>query len=85
MILIGLVQCVGFRGYSKRVAESLGVVGFVENREDGSVHIEAEGEESALKAFLVACRKGPSRARVEDVTFEFSLTLEHYSSFSELS
>ena len=40
----GRVQGVGFRFSTVREAEELGIKGFVENRMDGSVYIEAEGE-----------------------------------------
>ena len=39
----GKVQGVFFRDETKNKAEQLGLVGFVENTEDGKVYIEAEG------------------------------------------
>jgi acylphosphatase len=37
------------------------------NDPDGTVYIEAEGEETALKEFLAWCRKGPITAKVTKV------------------
>ena len=48
--VFGKVQGVGFRYYTQRKAVELGITGFVQNRPDGSVYIEAEGEEEDLDA-----------------------------------
>ena len=47
----GLVQGVGFRYAAERIAESLGLVGWVRNLEDGRVEVMCEGPEKALKDF----------------------------------
>ena len=64
----GRVQGVFFRASTERAARELGITGTVRNEADGSVRIEAEGEEAKLDAFVAWCRKGPSRARVERVS-----------------
>jgi acylphosphatase len=61
----GKVQGVFFRASTKEAAERLGINGFVRNEPDGSVYIEAEGEEEKLNQFVEWCRVGPPRARVE--------------------
>lgn len=63
----GRVQGVGFRFFTERKAKELNIKGFVKNRPDGSVHIEAEGEPQQLELFIEWCRSGPSWARVQDV------------------
>ncbi|HUT23420.1 MAG TPA: acylphosphatase [Sumerlaeia bacterium] len=69
-IVSGMVQGVGFRYYALREAERAGVSGWVRNRRDGAVELEAQGEEEALEAFLAAVRRGPafSVVRRMDVT-----------------
>jgi len=67
VIVKGRVQGVFFRRTTLEEAERLGLSGFVKNRPDGSVEIEAEGSEEALRAFLDFCRRGPEHAQVEDV------------------
>lgn len=61
----GKVQNVGFRYYTVKMASDYRVNGFVKNEPDGSVYIEAEGEEDALEAFIHWCRRGPQWARVD--------------------
>ena len=63
VIVSGMVQGVGFRYYALREAERAGVSGWVRNRRDGTVEIEAQGEEEALEAFLAAVRPGPFSVR----------------------
>ncbi len=63
----GKVQGVFFRHEAKRKADDLGITGYVENKSDGSISIEAEGHREELARFLEWCKRGPSGASVEDV------------------
>jgi acylphosphatase len=63
--LFGKVQGVFFRASTKEKAESLGINGFVRNESDGSVFIEAEGEEDNMRSFIEWCNHGPILARVD--------------------
>jgi acylphosphatase len=65
--VFGKVQGVGFRYYTQRKAVELGITGFVQNRPDGSVYIEAEAEEEDLDRFILWCHEGPAWARVTKV------------------
>ncbi len=48
----GQVQGIGFRASVQNWAEGLGLAGWVRNNSDGTVEIEAEGEENILQSFL---------------------------------
>lgn len=61
----GRVQNVGFRYFAIKEAEKHGMNGFVKNESDGSVLIEAEGEEINLDKFILEIKQGPNWARVE--------------------
>lgn len=63
----GHVQGVGFRYSALKAAQSYGICGFIRNEPDGSVYIEAEGEEFNLGLFMDWCRGGPAFGRVDDV------------------
>ena len=65
--IFGRVQGVNFRHQSKMEADRLGIVGLIKNEPDGSVYVEAEGSETALKKFVDWCRSGLSFARVTDI------------------
>ena len=63
----GTVQGVGFRFYTNKKAIELGIFGYVQNKPDGSVYIEAEGDETDLMTFIDWCNIGPQWARVSKV------------------
>ena len=63
-IIIGKVQGILFRDFVQKKAHTLGLNGFVENIEDGSVHAIAQGEEEALKKLIEYLHAGPILARV---------------------
>ena len=64
--IYGKVQNVGFRFYTHKKAKEYNITGFVKNEPDGSVYIEAEGEEISLTAFESWCKLGPTWARVSE-------------------
>lgn len=63
----GQVQGVFFRKWTVDKAGTLGVRGWVRNRRDGSVELEAFGEDEAVEALIEACRAGPAAARVDRI------------------
>jgi acylphosphatase len=67
LIVEGRVQGVGFRAWTVRTAERLGLDGWVRNRRDGSVEILAVGTTDAVDALAAAVAEGPPAARVDAV------------------
>jgi acylphosphatase len=63
----GRVQGVGFREWTRRTAERLGLTGSVRNLPDGGVEIHAAGSEESLRLLEEALPKGPLAARVDRV------------------
>ena len=61
----GRVQGVGFRAFVRREADAEGVVGFVENCLDGSVHALLSGSADAVDRLIEAIRVGPPGADVD--------------------
>lgn len=66
----GRVQGVAFRWHTREKALELGVTGFVQNRLDGSVYAEGEGDQDAVAQWVKWCHTGPGAARVDQVTLE---------------
>ncbi|MBN2070591.1 MAG: acylphosphatase [Candidatus Krumholzibacteriota bacterium] len=66
----GRVQGVGFRFFTRSLAGSLGICGFVRNRPDGSVEAEASGPEDKIEKFLERLSRGPASASVSSVEIE---------------
>ncbi|MFY9345936.1 MAG: acylphosphatase [Planctomycetota bacterium] len=66
-VVQGRVQGVAFRAHTRSAAARLGVVGFVQNRADGAVIGEAEGEPAAVAAFVAWLHEGSPWSRVDTV------------------
>jgi acylphosphatase len=69
-IVSGRVQGVSYRAATRTEARRLGLVGWVRNRSDGSVELEAEGADDVIAALLRWCHQGPPAARVGGVAVE---------------
>ena len=63
----GRVQGVGFRYFVRDAACRLKLSGWVRNREDGGVELEAQGLPDEVKVFLLEIHEGPPLSYVSDV------------------
>lgn len=63
----GVVQGVGFRWWTRAVAQRLGLTGTVRNLPDGSVEVRARGETDLLERLAAELRQGPPGATVDAV------------------
>jgi acylphosphatase len=63
----GIVQAVGFRYWTRRKADELGLTGTVRNDDDGSVAVVVEGAQPVVLEFLNWLRSGKAPGRVENV------------------
>jgi len=63
----GRVQGVFFRHSARQKALELGLVGLVKNEDDGTVHIEAEGEPEKLHELVKWCHAGSGYSRTDKV------------------
>ncbi|GAC1398713.1 MAG: acylphosphatase [Pyrinomonadaceae bacterium] len=66
-ILSGLVQGVGFRFFTQRIAARHQVSGYVRNLPDGSVEAVAEGVDENVEAFKHDLTAGPVNSIVENI------------------
>lgn len=74
----GRVQGVGFRFFVERVAQQLGVGGYVKNLRDGRVEVYAIGLPKQLDSLKRRLAEGPRGARVERVDEEEAPLVERY-------
>jgi acylphosphatase len=82
--ITGRVQMVMFRDFVCRKARGLDLVGRVQNLDDGSVRVVAQGNEETLKEFINKIHKGPVLAHVEDVSVEWKDPTETFPNFQIL-
>lgn len=82
ILVSGRVQGVGYRAWTERTAQNLGVLGWVRNLPDGAVEIRCEGEVPVLRRFVEFLKEGPPLAVVSDVIVSEEPSGERYSDFS---
>jgi len=71
-----------FRDFTQRKATRLGLVGTVQNIDNGSVVVSAEGEDKKLHELLKLLHKGPMFSRVEHVEDIWKQPTGEFYSFS---
>lgn len=64
LVIHGRVQGVGYRSWTKKNAQQLGLTGWVRNRADGTVETVLCGPEEALATMCAQCKRGPLAAKV---------------------
>ncbi|GGJ85185.1 acylphosphatase [Lentibacillus kapialis] len=82
VIVSGRVQGVGFRFSAQQLAAQYDLTGWVQNKSDGTVELEIEGEHNKVHTFLNDLNKGLSpAAKVDDVKVDTQQDEKGYSSF----
>jgi len=77
----GKVQGVWFRDSTRQEAIKLKVTGWVKNIPDGTVYLEAEGEEKNLKSLERWLHIGSPHSRVDIVDLQRIVPTNTYSTF----
>ena len=71
IIIIGKVQGVTYRINAQEIAQKLNLTGWVQNNQDDTVSIVAEGEEESLDELLKWCKSGPRYAEVKSIDIKW--------------
>jgi len=69
-ILTGRVQGVGFRWFTRHIADKYKIKGYVKNEYDGSVVVVSQGLMDNIESFETELSRGPSYARVQNMSTE---------------
>ncbi len=77
----GLVQGVGFRYFVFRVAEKLGLKGYVKNLYTGEVYTIVEGQTHSIEEFYKQMKIGPMHADVRNHSIRWSETKNEFTRF----
>lgn len=78
----GIVQGVGFRAYTKNLAESYGLDGWVRNMPDGRVEIFVQGDKDVVWDFLKRLSDGPPLSKVELIQTQKEVVKDEERGFS---
>jgi acylphosphatase len=65
--ITGRVQGVGYRDWMVAQAATLGIAGWVRNRQEGSVEALVHGDAAAIEELLRRCQRGPHLAVVDAI------------------
>ena len=84
VVVTGVVQGVGYRHATVRQAHALGIKGWVQNIDDGSVHAVLQGDLDKIDRMLAWMRVGPPRARVDEVEHQDSDAERRYAFFQQV-
>ncbi len=78
----GRVQGVFFRANAKKLADSLGVTGWVRNTFDGNVEALFEGDEGKVRQAVDMCAEKQPFAKVSSKTVDYSSATGEFDKFT---
>jgi acylphosphatase len=79
--IYGDVINVGFRAWTVRNAEKLGLKGWVRNFDERTVEAIFEGGEGKVKEMIELCRRGPEVSWVEKMEVKWEEVEEEFENF----
>ena len=78
----GMVQGVGFRFMTEKIARQFSVTGFVRNLPNGKVEVLAEAEEQVLQEFLNAICESHLAHYIRDIETSWAAAEGNFQHFS---
>ncbi|RJS71942.1 acylphosphatase [ANME-2 cluster archaeon] len=81
IIVTGRVQGVGFRYFTVRCANNLGLRGWVRNLPDGGVEAVIQGQDDSIEQMIELLQEGPGASIVTDLKIE-EIEQEEFSGFT---
>jgi acylphosphatase len=81
IVVSGMVQGVGYRFFTSRLARQMGLTGWVKNLSGGQVEICIEGPRGLIESFIKDLKTGNAHARVQDVHVEWHPFSDRYKTF----
>ncbi len=82
IIVHGQVQGGGFRSFVQARALALGVVGWVRNRDEGTVEIWAEGPRDTLQRLTQQVQRGPRYGLVSQLDINWHALKDTFGGFN---
>ena len=81
IIVIGLVQGVGYRYFVVREAHKLGLNGFTQNLYTGEVLTVAEGDKAIVEVLIKKLKVGPMHASVKSCKVDWQEPKNEFTDF----
>lgn len=81
VVVSGFVQGIGYRQFTKRVAQNLSLKGWVRNIDQGRVETAMVGPREKIEEAIGQLKKGPFLSEVKDITVEWEEKEPNFNSF----
>ena len=81
IIVSGVVQGVGFRYFTMRMARKMKLTGWVRNLPSGQVEINVEGPRGLIESLIHDLKVGNTWARVTDMEIQWESFTGQYTGF----
>lgn len=80
-VVSGKVQRVGYRDFAQQKAKEYGLMGWIQNKDDGTVTVLAQGLPDDLKQFTEDLHTGSVLAKVESVGVDWRTPTKRFDDF----
>ena len=81
LYISGIVQGVFYRAFTREVANSIGLKGWVRNLHDGRVEAVFEGRRDLIESAINRCRTGPPGSRIDNIEIIWESHLDNFPDF----
>lgn len=81
LFIEGRVQGVFYRAFTRDLASSLGLSGWVRNLHDGRVEALFEGKRELIEQAIQGCWKGPAGSSVRNIAVQWEAASEGHKGF----
>lgn len=81
IFITGRVQGVGFRHFTRKNADKIGITGWVKNLPDGRVEALFQGPEQKVNKLIDRCKEGPISAYVKEIDVNKAEDTKDHDSF----
>jgi len=81
IFITGRVQGVGFRHFTRKNADKIGITGWVKNLPDGRVEALFQGPEQKVNELIDRCKEGPISAYVKKIDVTKAKDAKDHDSF----
>ncbi|HKK24147.1 MAG TPA: acylphosphatase [Gracilimonas sp.] len=81
IFITGRVQGVGFRHFTRKNADKIGITGWVKNLPDGRVEALFQGPEQKVNELIDRCKEGPISAYVKKIDVTKAEDAKDHDSF----
>ena len=81
IFITGRVQGVGFRHFTRKNADKIGITGWVKNLPDGRVEALFQGPEQKVNELIDRCKEGPISAYVKEIDVNKAEDAKDHDSF----